>query len=94
MYTSCNEKVYFIPFYGRHVVQHLIDFNASLFESLIDAVFQIGFMEPAVVVVPLFGEGLVNVAPFNVTGASLETPRVRHFIPAPKCKFLGVSKYV
>jgi hypothetical protein len=52
--------------YGSLVVENLVDLKASLFEFWIEAILQVGLVEPLMVVVMVFGKDISNMAPFYV----------------------------
>jgi hypothetical protein len=52
--------------YGPVVVQNLVDLSAPLFEFRIEAILQVGLVEPLVLVVVVFGKDLLNVATFYI----------------------------
>jgi hypothetical protein len=69
--------------HGCMVVQNLVDLDALLFEFWIEAVLQVGLVEPLMLVVAVFREDLPNVAPFATV---IEDPWLRYIFPAPECQ--------
>ena len=92
MNTPCNIESDLISVYGWPVVQHLVYLNASIFESLIAAKFQVDLSVMSMMIVPCFGKSFVDVAPLYVVFTILKSPWLRYIFPASECNFCCISK--
>jgi hypothetical protein len=76
--------------HGLVVVQNLVDLGAPLFEFRIEAILQVGLVEPSVLVVVGFGEDLSNMAPFYIFTTVNKGPWLRYILLASDCQLLRI----
>jgi hypothetical protein len=70
----------------------LIDLDAPLLEFRVKAVLQVGLAKPLVLVVAIFGEDLLNVAPFYIFTAVSQGPWLWYILPASEGQLFEISK--
>jgi hypothetical protein len=68
----------------------LIDLDAPLLEFRVKAVLQVGLAKPLVLVVAIFGEDLLNVAPFYIFTAVSQGPWLWYILPASEGQLFGI----
>ena len=70
----------------------MVDLDAPLLESYIEAILQVSLTKPPVLVVAIFREDLPNVAPFYIFTAVSQGPWLQYILPASKGQFFGILK--